>query len=102
MCISGAIGWVAMIAIGSLYAMAPQRAGSTGDAFAPRDEAALLAAHDGLLLYVACRCGRPASPQALMWRATNPDGSLDLQLPVQPDRDPALLRGALPRRLLVL
>ena len=33
---SGAIGWVAMITIGSLYAMAPRALGSARDAFAQR------------------------------------------------------------------
>ena len=41
---SGALGWVAMITIGSLYAMAPRALGRPGDALARRDGAALLAA----------------------------------------------------------
>ena len=41
----GAIGWVAMIAIGSLYAMAPKALGQRGDAFTPRDGVALPAAN---------------------------------------------------------
>jgi cytochrome c oxidase cbb3-type subunit 1 len=72
---SGAIGWVAMITIGSLYAMAPRAL----DQPAMHSHAAMelhFRLHTaGLLLYVIAMWAAGVT-EGLMWRATNPDGSL--------------------------
>ena len=61
---SGAIGWVAMITIGSLYAMAPRALDRPAMHSAPRDEPALLAAHSRPARCTSWRCGPRASPRA--------------------------------------
>lgn len=72
---SGAIGWVAMITIGSLYAMAPRAL----DRPAVHSQSAMnlhFWLHtSGLLLYVVAMWAAGVT-QGLMWRATNADGSL--------------------------
>jgi cytochrome c oxidase cbb3-type subunit 1 len=71
----GAIGWVAMIAIGSLYAMAPKALGQRA-MHSHRAMDVHFGLHTaGLILY--CMSMWAAGLTAgLMWRATNPDGSL--------------------------
>ncbi len=72
---SGSIGWVAMITIGSLYAMAP-RALSRPAMHSQRGMELHFWLHTGgLLLYVIAMWASGVT-QGLMWRATNPDGSL--------------------------
>ncbi|HEX7114562.1 MAG TPA: cytochrome-c oxidase, cbb3-type subunit I [Steroidobacter sp.] len=72
---SGSIGWVAMITIGSLYAMAP-RALDRPAMYSQRAMELHFWMHTaGLLLYVAAMWAAGIT-EGLMWRATNPDGSL--------------------------
>ncbi len=71
---SGSIGWVAMITIGSLYAMAPRALGR------PMHSHRAMELHfrmhtGGLLLYVVAMWAAGVT-EGLMWRATHPDGSL--------------------------
>jgi cytochrome c oxidase cbb3-type subunit 1 len=72
---SGAIGWVAMITIGSLYAMAPRAL----DQPAMHSQSAMnlhFWLHtSGLLLYVVAMWAAGVT-QGMMWRATNADGTL--------------------------
>jgi cytochrome c oxidase cbb3-type subunit 1 len=71
---SGSLGWVAMITIGSLYAMAPRALGR------PMHSHRAMEVHFwvhtmGLLLYVVAMWAAGVT-EGVMWRATNPDGSL--------------------------
>jgi cytochrome c oxidase cbb3-type subunit 1 len=71
----GAIGWVAMIAIGSLYAMAPKALGRE-----QMHSPAAMRLHfwlhlSGLLIYVSSMWASGLTA-GLMWRATEPDGTL--------------------------
>ena len=72
---AGAIGWVAMITIGSLYAMAPRAL----DRPAMHSHSAMnlhFWLHvSGLLIYLLSMYAAGLT-EGLMWRATNPDGSL--------------------------
>jgi cytochrome c oxidase cbb3-type subunit 1 len=72
---SGSIGWVAMITMGSLYAMAPRAL----DRPAMHSQRAMnlhFWLHTaGLLLYILSMWAAGAI-EGTMWRATNPDGSL--------------------------
>ena len=71
----GAIGWVAMIAIGSLYAMAPKALGQRAMHSHRAMDLHFWLHTAGLVLY--CMSMWAAGVTAgLMWRATNPDGSL--------------------------
>jgi cytochrome c oxidase cbb3-type subunit 1 len=71
---SGSIGWVAMITIGSLYAMAPRALGR--EMHSIRGMNLHFWMHTwGLLLYVGAMW-TAGLIEGLMWRATNPDGSL--------------------------
>ncbi|WP_237392666.1 cytochrome-c oxidase, cbb3-type subunit I [Steroidobacter denitrificans] len=72
---SGAIGWVAMITIGSLYAMAPRALDRPAMHSKPAMELHFWLHTAGLLLYVASMWASGITA-GLMWRATNPDGSL--------------------------
>jgi cytochrome c oxidase cbb3-type subunit I len=72
---SGALGWVAMTTIGSLYVMVPRLYGRT-EMWSTR----LIDWHFwtmtvGVVLYVAAMWIAGVM-QGLMWRATNPDGTL--------------------------
>jgi cytochrome c oxidase cbb3-type subunit I len=71
----GAIGWVAMIAIGSLYAMAPKALGQRGMHSHRAMEWHFRLHMAGLLIYVMSMWAAGLTA-GLMWRATNPDGSL--------------------------
>src|SRR5690606_31787321 len=72
---SGAIGWVAMITIGSLYAMAPRALGRP-QMYSIRAMNVHFWMHAaGLLLYVASMW-TAGIVEGLMWRATSPDGTL--------------------------
>ena len=72
---SGAIGWVAMITIGSLYAMAPRALDRPAMHSRGAMELHFWLHTAGLLLYVISMWAAGATA-GLMWRATNPDGSL--------------------------
>ncbi len=71
---SGALGWVAMITIGSLYAMAPRALGK------PMHSHAAMEAHfwlhiGGTLIYVVSMWVAGIT-EGVMWRATLPNGML--------------------------
>jgi cytochrome c oxidase cbb3-type subunit 1 len=71
---AGALGWVAMITIGSLYAMAPRALGR------PMHSHGAMELHfwlhiAGVLLYLVAMWTAGVM-QGVMWRATEPDGSL--------------------------
>ena len=71
---SGSLGWVAMITIGSLYAMAPRALGRA--MYSRRAMEAHFWLHvAGTLLYVIAMWAAGVI-EGLMWRATLPDGSL--------------------------
>ena len=72
---SGAIGWVAMITIGSLYAMAPRALDRPAMHSRSAMELHFWLHTAGLLLYVISMWAAGVTA-GLMWRATNPDGSL--------------------------
>src|SRR5690606_27129721 len=72
---SGSIGWVAMITIGSLYAMAPRALGRPAMHSHRAMELHFWMHTTGLLLYVVAMWAAGLT-EGLMWRATNPDGSL--------------------------
>ncbi len=72
---SGALGWVAMISVGSMYALIPRLYGRT-EMYSTR----LIDVHFwtttiGIVLYVAAMWIAGVM-QGLMWRATNADGTL--------------------------
>jgi cytochrome c oxidase cbb3-type subunit 1 len=72
---SGAIGWVAMITIGSLYAMAPRALGVPAMHSRAGMELHFWMHVIGLLLYVIAMWISGAVA-GMMWRSTEPDGSL--------------------------
>ena len=72
---SGSIGWVAMITIGSLYAMAPRALDRPAMHSRRAMELHFWLHTAGLLLYVAAMWAAGIT-EGLMWRATNADGSL--------------------------
>ncbi len=72
---SGSIGWVAMITIGSLYAMAPRALDRPAMHSRRAMELHFWMHTAGLLLYVVAMWAAGVT-EGLMWRATNPDGSL--------------------------
>jgi cytochrome c oxidase cbb3-type subunit 1 len=72
---SGALGWVAMISVGSIYFLLPRLYGER-EMYSTR----LITAHFwiatiGVVLYIASMWIAGVM-QGLMWRATNPDGTL--------------------------
>jgi cytochrome c oxidase cbb3-type subunit 1 len=72
---SGALGWVAMVSVGSLYYLIPRLFGKT-EMYSTR----LINVHFwlatlGTVLYIAA-LWISGVMQVLMWRATNPDGTL--------------------------
>jgi cytochrome c oxidase cbb3-type subunit 1 len=72
---SGALGWVGMISIGSIYYLLPRLFGK-GEMYSTR----LINVHFwiatlGTVLYIAA-LWISGVMQGLMWRATNPDGTL--------------------------
>ena len=72
---AGAIGWVAMITIGSLYAMAPRALGKPAMHSHRAMELHFWLHTAGLLLYIVSMWLAGVT-QGLMWRATGEDGSL--------------------------
>jgi len=72
---SGALGWVAMISIGSLYYMIPRLWGKAEMYSVKLINTHFWMATIGVVLYIAAMWMSGIS-QGLMWRATNPDGSL--------------------------
>jgi cytochrome c oxidase cbb3-type subunit 1 len=72
---SGALGWVAMIAIGCTYYILPRVFGKTEMASKKLIEIHFWVATIGVVLYIASMWIAGVM-QGLMWRATNPDGTL--------------------------
>ena len=72
---SGALGWVAMISIGSVYYLLPRMYGKTEMASTGLVTAHFWIATVGIVLYIAS-LWIAGVMQGLMWRATNPDGTL--------------------------
>jgi cytochrome c oxidase cbb3-type subunit 1 len=72
---SGAIGWVAMTTVGSLYVMIPRLYGRTSMWSVRLIDWHFWTTTIGIVLYVAAMWIAGVM-QGLMWRATNPDGTL--------------------------
>jgi cytochrome c oxidase cbb3-type subunit 1 len=72
---SGALGWVAMISIGSMYALIPRLYGRTQMYSVRLIDVHFWTTTIGIVLYVASMWIAGVM-QGLMWRATNPDGTL--------------------------
>ncbi|AVR89196.1 cytochrome-c oxidase, cbb3-type subunit I [Thauera aromatica] len=72
---SGALGWVAMISIGSVYFLIPRLYGKTEMYSVKLINAHFWVATIGVVLYIASMWIAGVM-QGLMWRATNPDGTL--------------------------
>lgn len=72
---SGALGWVAMVTIGSLYYLIPRLYGKTEMYSRDLVTAHFWIATIGIVLYIASMWISGVM-QGLMWRATNPDGTL--------------------------
>jgi cytochrome c oxidase cbb3-type subunit 1 len=72
---SGALGWVAMIAIGCTYYMLPRLFGKTEMYSTKMINTHFWIATIGIVLYIASMWIAGVM-QGLMWRAVNPDGTL--------------------------
>jgi cytochrome c oxidase cbb3-type subunit 1 len=72
---SGALGWVAMISIGSIYAVLPRLYGQARMASTALMDVHFWVMTIGVVLYVAAMWIAGVM-QGLMWRATNSDGTL--------------------------
>ena len=72
---SGALGWVAMVTIGSLYYLIPRLYGKVEMYSKDLVTAHFWIATIGIVLYIASMWISGVM-QGLMWRATNPDGTL--------------------------
>jgi cytochrome c oxidase cbb3-type subunit 1 len=72
---SGALGWVGMISMGSLYYLIPRLFGSKSMFSVRAIELHFWIATIGIVLYIAAMWIAGVM-QGLMWRAVNPDGTL--------------------------
>jgi len=72
---SGALGWVGFITMGSVYYLLPRLFGRTEMHSVRAIEAHFWIATIGVVLYIAAMWISGVT-QGLMWRATNPDGTL--------------------------
>jgi cytochrome c oxidase cbb3-type subunit 1 len=72
---SGALGWVAMISIGSIYSMLPRVYGRTAMHSTRLIDLHFWITTVGVVIYIASMWIAGVM-QGLMWRATNPDGTL--------------------------
>ncbi|MFC4159421.1 cytochrome-c oxidase, cbb3-type subunit I [Chitinimonas lacunae] len=72
---SGALGWVAMISIGSIYYLVPRLFNRDRMYSIKLIEAHFWMSTMGVVLYIAAMWMAGVT-QGLMWRATNPDGTL--------------------------
>ncbi len=72
---AGALGWVAMISIGSLYSLLPRLLGQKQMFSVKAIDLHFWLHTVGVLLYIASMWIAGVM-QGLMWRATNPDGTL--------------------------
>ena len=72
---SGALGWVGLVSMGSLYFLIPRLFGQKKMYSVPAIELHFWVATIGIVLYIAAMWIAGVM-QGLMWRAVNPDGSL--------------------------
>jgi cytochrome c oxidase cbb3-type subunit 1 len=72
---SGALGWVGLVSIGSLYHLIPRMFGRKQMFSVRAMELHFWVATIGIVLYIAAMWIAGVM-QGLMWRATNPDGTL--------------------------
>ena len=72
---AGALGWVGLISIGTLYYMVPRMFGQTRMYSVRAIELHFWIATLGIVLYIAAMW-MAGVMQGLMWRAVNPDGTL--------------------------
>ncbi|HEY8507529.1 MAG TPA: cytochrome-c oxidase, cbb3-type subunit I [Steroidobacteraceae bacterium] len=72
---SGALGWVAMTTIGSIYVMVPRLVGKTSMWSTRLIDWHFWTMTIGIVLYITAMWIAGVT-QGLMWRATNPDGTL--------------------------
>jgi cytochrome c oxidase cbb3-type subunit 1 len=72
---SGALGWVGLISMGCLYHLIPRLYGKTAMHSVKAIELHFWIATIGIVLYIAAMWIAGVM-QGLMWRATNPDGTL--------------------------
>jgi cytochrome c oxidase cbb3-type subunit 1 len=72
---SGALGWVGLVSMGSLYYLIPRLFGQKQMYSKPAIELHFWVATIGIVLYIAAMWIAGVM-QGLMWRAVNPDGSL--------------------------
>jgi cytochrome c oxidase cbb3-type subunit 1 len=72
---SGALGWVAMVTVGSLYVLIPRLYGRTAMWSTRLIDWHFWTTTIGIVLYIAAMWIAGVM-QGLMWRATNPDGTL--------------------------
>jgi cytochrome c oxidase cbb3-type subunit 1 len=72
---SGALGWVGLISMGSLYYLIPRMFGRTTMYSVPAISIHFWAATTGIVLYIAAMWIAGVM-QGLMWRAVHPDGTL--------------------------
>jgi cytochrome c oxidase cbb3-type subunit I len=72
---AGALGWVGLITIGSLYHLVPRMFGQTRMYSVPAIELHFWISTVGIVLYIAAMWIAGVM-QGLMWRAVNPDGTL--------------------------
>ena len=72
---SGALGWVAMISMGSLYNLIPRLVGKTSMYSVRLIDIHFWVSTIGVVLYIASMWIAGVM-QGLMWRAVNPDGTL--------------------------
>jgi cytochrome c oxidase cbb3-type subunit 1 len=72
---SGALGWVGLVSMGSLYYLIPRMFGQTKMYSTRAIELHFWIATLGIVLYIAAMWIAGVM-QGLMWRATNPDGTL--------------------------
>jgi cytochrome c oxidase cbb3-type subunit 1 len=72
---SGALGWVGLISMGSMYYLIPRLFGRKQMYSVPAIEVHFWVATIGIVLYIAAMWIAGVM-QGLMWRAINPDGTL--------------------------
>jgi cytochrome c oxidase cbb3-type subunit 1 len=72
---SGALGWVGLVSMGSIYYLIPRLFGRAGMASVPLINLHFWVATVGIVLYIAAMWIAGVM-QGLMWRAVGPDGTL--------------------------
>lgn len=72
---AGALGWVAMITVGSIYSMLPRLLGQARMYSIKAIDLHFWLHTVGVVFYI-CSMWIAGVMQGLMWRATNPDGTL--------------------------